>query len=340
MIADRLPILAICGWSGSGKTTLIEQLLRELAPRGLRVAVVKHDVHGLEVDRPGKDSDRFFRAGADVTLCGPDEAFHRSHLACQSLEPAPSWLDAVRRHDLVLVEGFKHTPLPKVWLLGEGEEQPPSTAEQIVAVVPRNVDRLTAVLPMVDDHLHRQWLRTPVFGCVLIGGQSRRMGRPKHLLSAEGGATWLDRTVAVLRPQCEGVVLSGPGEIPPSLASCSRLPDVPGVPGPMAGLLAALRWAPWASWLLAACDMPYLSEAAVEWLLSTRKPGIWASLPQLPGDPGIEPLLAHYDFRAGDAIESLAFRGQFGLSALQRHANMPPVPVPQHLAPAWQDVDR
>ena len=53
-----IPIVSIVGKSDSGKTTLIEKLLPELTRRGYRIATVKHDVHGFEVDREGKDSWR------------------------------------------------------------------------------------------------------------------------------------------------------------------------------------------------------------------------------------------------------------------------------------------
>ncbi|MDP6460361.1 MAG: molybdopterin-guanine dinucleotide biosynthesis protein MobB, partial [Gemmatimonadota bacterium] len=60
------PVLAVCGWSGSGKTTLLDRVIPEITARGLSVAALKHDAHGLKVDPRGKDSDRLFRAGADV----------------------------------------------------------------------------------------------------------------------------------------------------------------------------------------------------------------------------------------------------------------------------------
>ena len=59
---EGLPVLGVCGWSGSGKTTLIEAILPAFRAKGLKIAVIKHDVHGLDIDRPGKDSDRLFRA--------------------------------------------------------------------------------------------------------------------------------------------------------------------------------------------------------------------------------------------------------------------------------------
>ena len=59
-----IPIISIVGKSDSGKTTLIEKLVPVLTKRGYRVATVKHDVHGFEVDREGKDSWRHKQAGA------------------------------------------------------------------------------------------------------------------------------------------------------------------------------------------------------------------------------------------------------------------------------------
>ena len=145
---DRLPIIAICGWSGSGKTTLIEALLPRLRERGLQVAVLKHDVHGIEVDRPGKDSDRLFRVGADVLLQGPDEESFRAHRAgADDWRRTLLWLAA--RCDLVLVEGHKGTPLPKMWLLSERESEPPREVAEVVSAVFWDADRPAVALPIL-----------------------------------------------------------------------------------------------------------------------------------------------------------------------------------------------
>jgi molybdopterin-guanine dinucleotide biosynthesis protein MobB len=77
---ESLPVLAVCGFSGAGKTTLILKLLHYLVDeRKLSVAILKNDVHGLNVDCPGKDTDRFFEAGADVYARGPKQSFQRAH---------------------------------------------------------------------------------------------------------------------------------------------------------------------------------------------------------------------------------------------------------------------
>jgi len=335
MLSD-LPVFAICGHSGSGKTTLIEALLPRLRAGGLAVAVAKFHAHGIDVDRPGKDSDRFFRAGADVFLQGPDQGFSRIHPP--GGPPALQLAALARRYDLVLVEGRKPLPCAKVWLLREGERRPPRALGPALACLSRDADRAEATWGLLESWLPAQWRRPPVFGCVLIGGRSARMGRPKHLLR-QGRRTWLEHTVGCLRPVAEKAVIAGAGEVPRALADAAHLPDAPGVSGPLAGILAAMRWAPWATWLVAACDMPNISREALEWLLSTRRPGVWATLPRPAGGRGVEPLLAHYDFRARVIMEDLAAEGELAPSAVAKHPkSLTPLP-PAALRAAWENVN-
>ncbi|GFP23998.1 molybdopterin-guanine dinucleotide biosynthesis adapter protein, partial [Candidatus Hakubella thermalkaliphila] len=69
-----IPVFAIVGKTDSGKTTLLEKLVAELKKRGYRVGTVKHDIHGFEVDHPGKDSWRHAQAGADtVAISSPQK---------------------------------------------------------------------------------------------------------------------------------------------------------------------------------------------------------------------------------------------------------------------------
>jgi molybdopterin-guanine dinucleotide biosynthesis protein MobB len=335
MLGD-LPVFGVFGHSGAGKTTLIESLVPRLLARGLSVAVAKIHAHGIEVDRPGKDSDRHYRSGADVLLAGPGEEFVRRRPS--GCDPAAPLAELARRYDLVLVEGRRRISCQKVWLLGDRETRPPDEAGDAIAALPRGGDRADKVWTILDAWLARQWLKTPVCGAVLIGGKSTRMGRPKHLV-AQGGRTWLERTVRLLRGPATRVVIVGAGEVPAPLADVERLPDVPDSEGPMAGLLAALRWAPHASWLVASCDLPRLSAEALAWLLATRAAGAWATLPRIPGRPGVEPLLAHYDFRALALLEELAASGRHGPSRLEGHPKVISPEPPPELLPAWQNVN-
>ncbi|MCE8015357.1 molybdopterin-guanine dinucleotide biosynthesis protein B [Halomonas sp. MCCC 1A17488] len=119
---DGLPLLGIAAWSGTGKTTLLEGLLPRLAARGLRVAVIKHAHHGFDVDQPGKDSHRLRQAGAAPMLVA-SRARWAMMMETPGLEEADlaQLIETVRGQDpdLVLVEGFKAWPLPKLELYRE-----------------------------------------------------------------------------------------------------------------------------------------------------------------------------------------------------------------------------
>ena len=109
------PIVCVCGKKNSGKTTLLEKLIAELARRGLKVATVKHDRHGFEMDHEGKDTWRHKRAGAVATLiAGPDKIGMVRDLPGGEAS-LPEMAALVGAHaDLVLAEGYKRSDLPKV----------------------------------------------------------------------------------------------------------------------------------------------------------------------------------------------------------------------------------
>jgi len=335
---DSLPVLAICGFSGSGKTTLILKVLQYLCQeRGLSVAVLKNDVHGLDIDTPGKDTDRFFQAGAYVQARGPKQEISRGH-PHSAVDFYARLRDLAGQHDFVLLEGHKRTHLPKVWLLSEGETAPPEGIEKVLAVLPREADRFERILPLVKECLRRAHDTTPLYGCVLIGGKSQRMGAPKHLL-VHRQKTWLERTVDQMTAVCHDVVICGRGDIPSSLARQPRLSDPPDVQGPMAGILACLRWLPNAAWLVAACDLPNLSRPALEWLLSQRAPGIWGVMPRIANSPGLEPLLAYYDGRCHGLLEALVAQGNYCPLPLAAHARVLTPVIPTALAGAWENAN-
>jgi molybdopterin-guanine dinucleotide biosynthesis adapter protein len=108
-------IFGFAGWSGSGKTTLIERVVPRLVGRGLRVALVKHAHHNFDVDVPGKDSFRHRQAGCQEVLVSSANRWALMH----ELRGAPELTleDALARLspcDLVLIEGYKRAPLPKL----------------------------------------------------------------------------------------------------------------------------------------------------------------------------------------------------------------------------------
>lgn len=148
------PLLGIAAWSGTGKTTLLEQLLPRLGERGLKVAVIKHAHHDFEIDTPGKDSYRLRQAGAAPMLIASSARIAMLIETPQREEAELSGLVemvSAQRPDLVLVEGFKSWPLPKLELhrpaLGKPlrvHEDPwvVAVASDVDLTLPEGVERL------------------------------------------------------------------------------------------------------------------------------------------------------------------------------------------------------
>jgi molybdopterin-guanine dinucleotide biosynthesis protein B len=112
---DAVKVLGIAGYSGSGKTTLIEQVIPLLVEHGVRVCVVKHAHHGMDLDTPGKDSWRHRQAGAHEVIVASGRRWALLHELRDAREPTlPELIARLERCDLVLVEGFKHEPILKL----------------------------------------------------------------------------------------------------------------------------------------------------------------------------------------------------------------------------------
>jgi molybdopterin-guanine dinucleotide biosynthesis protein B len=115
-----VPVVAIVGRSGSGKTTLLERLIPVLRRRGRKVAVAKHSHHAFDLDPSGKDSRRLAEAGADVVAFSSPEQL----VVMQRASAAITLDEVIARHlgkvDIVLVEGYRELPIPKIEVLADG----------------------------------------------------------------------------------------------------------------------------------------------------------------------------------------------------------------------------
>ncbi len=147
-----MKVFGIAGWSGSGKTTLLEKLIPALIARGLKVSVIKHAHHGFDIDKPGKDSYRHREAGAAEVMLASGSRWALMHECRDEGEPQLSALIArLAPCDLVLVEGFKQEPVPKLEVHRPANGKPPLFAERndIVAVAcDEAIDAPVPVLPL------------------------------------------------------------------------------------------------------------------------------------------------------------------------------------------------
>jgi molybdopterin-guanine dinucleotide biosynthesis protein B len=109
----QTPVITFVGRSGTGKTTFLEKLIPLLKNRGIRLAVIKHDVHKFEIDYPGKDTYRFTQAGADVVAISADHQFALVERREQELS-LDQVISRLPKTDLIITEGYKTSPNPKI----------------------------------------------------------------------------------------------------------------------------------------------------------------------------------------------------------------------------------
>ena len=146
-----MKVFGVAGWSGSGKTTLIEKLIPRFVKRGLRVSLIKHAHHSFDVDQPGKDSYRHRHAGAAEVLVTSSRRWVLMHELRGAHEP--SFEDQVKRLspcDLVIVEGFKHAPIPKLEVWREATEEGLLHPEDPHIVAVASDAKLDTKLPLLD----------------------------------------------------------------------------------------------------------------------------------------------------------------------------------------------
>ena len=143
------------GWSGSGKTTLIEKLIPLFVKRGLRVSLIKHAHHSFDIDYPGKDSYRHRHAGATEVLVTSSRRWVLMHELRGAQEPPfEEQLKHFSPCDLLIVEGYKFAPIPKleVWRAETGEALLHPNDPHIVAVA--SDVKVATKLPLLDLNAH------------------------------------------------------------------------------------------------------------------------------------------------------------------------------------------
>ncbi len=189
-----ISLLGFCAWSGTGKTTLLTEVIPHLKFAGLRLTVIKHGHHSIELDTPGKDSYRFREAGADQVLLASRKRMAMMQ-ECRT-QREPELVDVMHFinpdcADLVLVEGFKRAAIPKI------EVHRPSLGKPLLFPDDRHVialatDDMTLDVP---PHIAKLDLNQPdTIAEFILGWMKKKETPPNKISSAPSCADDLDPT--------------------------------------------------------------------------------------------------------------------------------------------------
>ena len=138
--------IAITGPSNSGKTTLIEKISKKLSS-DYKIAVIKHDPKNKAIfDKEGKDSDKFFKSGADVAVVSDT----RTTIFKHETSNLDNLIKLLRPFDLLIIEGLKHWNLPRIGVFrGEIEDNYLSYLQAIAidnSIPKANLDTIDATI--------------------------------------------------------------------------------------------------------------------------------------------------------------------------------------------------
>ncbi|HWQ26219.1 MAG TPA: bifunctional molybdenum cofactor guanylyltransferase MobA/molybdopterin-guanine dinucleotide biosynthesis adaptor protein MobB [Chlorobaculum sp.] len=329
--------IAFCGLSGSGKTTLLTRVISHFRQKGYEPACFKHGCHHFDIDREGKDSFRARQAGAlSVMISDPvKEAV---------ISDGPGSLSNTTilfSRDMLFIEGLKELPIPKLILVDAERSILPlienGTVSRVLALVHDGRaegleifgmplfcrDDVAGIAAFVERCFVQRAAEVPVYGLVLAGGLSSRMGTDKALLSYHA-ENQLVRTASLLSGTCSKVFISCRAEQSSTYGDYgfSVISDTYLDMGPMGGLLSAQRSHPDAAWLLAACDLPFLDGNTLASLRSNRDPFRYATALLSPESDRPEPLIAIYEPKSRHPLLQQHGAGNDSLSSFLRNSRI------------------
>ena len=328
-------IIGISGYSGVGKTTLIKTILPELKKQGFAVGVLKHIHHKLNIDIRGKDTDHFFRAGADCVFAHDvQQGFVRYR------NNDKSFPDLIKRFpvglDLILVEGYKDAGIPGIRLeTGAVGEKTHAGHRNKKAIYRDDPQYHRKALAYIREELEKVHSTRPLMAGLMINDKSARIGVTETLLSLKW-KTSAEMSFNTLSAVFGKIVLLGTGPLLRRLNAVDRLPGVCGLKSPVSFMLSAFRWSPGSAWIISSVDMIHMHKEAYAWLLGQRKPGIWGVLPKIKGSKEIEITGAVYEPMIFEHIESLAGQEAPTLQEISRHPKVIIPVIPESLTSAWR----
>ncbi|MCP4498374.1 MAG: NTP transferase domain-containing protein [Deltaproteobacteria bacterium] len=327
--------LSFCGSSGAGKTTLLCSVVEHLQGK-LDIGVVKHCGKGYDLAPEHKDSTRLLDANASFVMVHDDK---KAALLSNAAFSTSQTLALMLSKDAVLVEGHKFSRLPKIAVFGEGrkgddladsiladidksdDDGDNGKVENIVAVVSQNPsdvierveqklgdvpvfhrDDVESIAAFVFNFLRVKAARVPVYGLLLTGGRSSRMGEDKALLKY-GEEAQVTRAMKLLEDVCDKSFVSRRfDQVDDERSQFPAVVDAFIDMGPLGGILSALQAHPEAAWLVLAIDLPFVSQKVLDDLVSKRNPLALATGYRNVERGFVEPLITLYEPKARQVL--------------------------------------
>jgi len=278
--------ISFCGYSGTGKTTLISKIIKQLSSM-YKIGFLKHDAHIFDMDHKGKDTFKMSKAGASSVLITSDNEKKRCVQSFGSNEFSfGESLDLID-NDFLIIEGYKHSNIPKILFLDEQslKEYNESEIDNVLAIITtddklsventQNFDRND--VDKICDFLINYFLeinsKTSLAGLILGGGKSSRMGEDKTSLNYHGlnqvdfisslfSSFEMDSYISCRKDQ----------EALPHFKDKNLIFDLYNDFGPAAGIVSALKMNKDTAFLTVACDLPFIDRDILELLIKNRNP--------------------------------------------------------------------
>ncbi|MBV5319511.1 MAG: bifunctional molybdenum cofactor guanylyltransferase MobA/molybdopterin-guanine dinucleotide biosynthesis adaptor protein MobB [Chlorobium phaeobacteroides] len=337
---------AFCGYSGSGKTTLIAAVIRKLSEH-FSVGYYKHGCHRFDIDREGKDSFVIKASGATaVMIADPAKQAVIIDNGKTRLRERQIFLDL----DLLLVEGLKELPLPKIVMIDQNRKildlLDNGSVTNVAALVKSDRQTLDKqygipvfhrndtdeISDFIASMLLQKSMETPLFGLVLAGGQSSRMGSDKALISYHR-ENQLVRTAQLMEMWCQKVFISCRDDQKEHYRPygypliTDRYLNI----GPLGGLLSAQMEHPRTAWMTVACDLPFLDEQVFRQLSQRRNPFRYATAFMNPSSNSLEPLCSCYEPKSRDRLFSMHAESNNSLFSFLEQSRIEPLTI-EHAA--------
>ncbi len=307
--------ISICGHSNSGKTTLIVKLI-EMFSKRLTVGYIKHDAHQFSMDRENKDTFLAMQAGASqIAISSP----HKTALLTKNQEHDFFFKHNYIDCDAVIIEGYKARLCSKILMWsGSDEDQAllkryqSDSQHNLLAIVGtdetgpavENIpyfqrDNTKGIYHFINQFWEEKISKIPLYGLVLTGGKSTRMGTDKGALNYHGKSQ-IAYLYELLSKVTDQTFVSCRADQTTSehIKNYRTIEDRFLDFGPTGGILSAFHKYPYASWMVVACDMPFINLETITDLVNNRNPYRLATCFYNGEKKWPEPLCAIYEPKA------------------------------------------